>query len=98
MYLIRDVFHCKPGKARALAEMLRKTIPSMQQEDGFVHCQVMVDLVSSYWTVVLQSEVAELSGFEHHMNTFSARPEVRQAVEGYMDLVVDGYREIYWVL
>jgi hypothetical protein len=27
MFLIRDVFRCKPGKARELAEKLRATLP-----------------------------------------------------------------------
>jgi hypothetical protein len=98
MYLIRDVFRCKPGKASELARRFKETIPSMETEDGFRNCQVMVDAVAQYWTVVLQAEVEELGGFEHHMKTFGARPEVRQALEGYMDLVEGGHREIYRLL
>ena len=35
MYVIRDVFHCKPGKAKDLVEKFKKTFPSMEQVDGF---------------------------------------------------------------
>lgn len=98
MLLIRDIFRCKPGKARLLAEMLKATIPSMEQEDGFLNCRVMVDYVSSYWTVVLQAEVETIEQFDHHMAHFSRRPAVQEALGGYLDLVEGGHREIYRIL
>jgi hypothetical protein len=98
MFLIRDVFRCKPGKARALAEKFKDTVPSMERDDGFVNCRVMTDFVGTYWTVVLQAEVDSLEKFNGHMRNFSARPEVRKALEGYMDLVERGHREIYRIL
>jgi hypothetical protein len=39
-----------------------------------------------------------LEKFNGHMRNFSARPEVRKALEGYMDLVERGHREIYRIL
>ncbi len=98
MLLIRDVFRCKPGKARQLAEMFKKTIPSMEKEDGFRHSRVMVDYAASYWTVVLEAEIEDISQFDQHMNTYGARPEVKKALEGYHDLVEGGYREIYRII
>jgi hypothetical protein len=98
MFVIRDVFRCKPGKARLVAEMFQRTIPSMETLDGFSRCRVMVDAVAGYWTVVLEAEVASLAAFEGHLMTFGARPEVRAALDGYMDLVEGGHREIYRLL
>jgi hypothetical protein len=98
MYLIRDVFRCKPGKAKTVAEKFHRTIPSMEALDGFRNCRVLVDFVADYWTVVLQAEVEELSLFEAHMASFSARPEVKEALEGYLDMVEAGHREIYRVV
>jgi hypothetical protein len=98
MLLIRDIFRCKPGKARAVAEMLKATIPSMEQEDAFRNCRVMVDYVASYWTVVLQAEVEDIEQFDRHVAQFSRRPEVQQAMAGYLDLVEGGHREIYRIL
>lgn len=95
MYVIRDIFQCKPGKARPLADMLKRTIPSMETEDGFRNVRVMVDAVAGYWTVVLEAEVESLGAFESHLAGFSARPDVREAMKGYMDLVDGGRREIY---
>jgi hypothetical protein len=98
MFLIRDVFRCKPGKVRALAEKFKKTIPSMEREDGFVNCRVMTDFVGTYWTVVLQAEVDSLEKFEKHMREFGTRPAVRKALDSYMDLVHGGHREIYRIV
>lgn len=98
MYLIRDVFQCKPGTARQVAEMFKQTISSMEQEDGFRNCRVMVDYVASYWTVVLEAEVEEIQQFVHHMENYGKRPEVREALAGYMEMVASGHREIYRIL
>src|SRR5882724_652035 len=78
MYLVRDVFQCKPGKSAELAARFKKTIPSMETEDRFRNCRVMVDAVADYWTVVLEAEFNSLSDFEHHMAEYSARADVRE--------------------
>ena len=98
MLLIRDVFRCKPGKARELAERFKKTVPSMQSDDGFRNVRVMVDYVATYWTVVLEAEVESIEQFDHHMAQFSARPSVKEIMSGYMDLVEGGHREIYRIV
>jgi len=98
MFLIRDVFRCKPGKSRQLAEMFKKTISSMEKLDGFRNPRVMLDYVADYWTVVLESEVDSLERFESHMAAFSSRPEIREALAGYMELVEEGGREIYRIV
>lgn len=98
MFLIRDVFRCKPGKAGALAKKFLATVASMEREDGFRNIRVMTDYVATYWTVVLQAEVDEIGRFDHHMREFGARPEVQEAMAGYMDLVDGGHREIYRIV
>ena len=98
MYLIRDVFRCRPGSASELAGRLKRVLGSMERDDGFRNCRVMVDYVARYWTVVLQAETEDLAGFEHHMATFGSRPEVREVMEGYMELVEEGHREIYRIV
>ena len=98
MFVIRDVFRCRPGKSRQVAEMFKKTLDSMKTVDGFSNPKVMIDFVTDYWTVVLESEVESLSMFEEHMATFGARPDVREAMAGYVDLVQEGHREVYRVV
>lgn len=98
MYVVRDVFQCKPGKAKYVAEMFKRTIPSMEKLDGFTNCRVMVDSVAGYWTVVLETEVESFAAFEGHMGSFSSRPEVQEALKGYMELVEGGHREIFRII
>lgn len=98
MFVVRDVFHCKPGKSRELAERFMRTLPSVEQHDGFRNCRVLIDAVADYWTVVLECDFERLDDFERHSREFGARPEVREALAGYMDLVIEGKREIYRVV
>ena len=95
MYVIRDVFRCKPGKAKAVAEKFQKTVSSMKELDGFHNPRILVDVVAGYWTVVLESDVDSLEKFEKHMAAFASRADVRDALAGYLDLVDSGYRETY---
>ena len=97
MFVVKDIFRCKPGKAKELVAKFRRTIPSMEQLDGFSNVRILVDVVADYWTIVVESDVATLEQFERHMREFGARPDVREAMEGYMDLVEGGRREIYRV-
>lgn len=98
MFLIRDVFRCKPGKSRQLAEMFKKSMSSMEKLGGFKNPRIMLDFVANYWTVVLELEVDSLEQFESNMTAFGNRPEVREALAGYMDLVEGGGREIYKIV
>ena len=95
MFVVRDVFRCKPGKAKELVEKFKKTVATMERDDRFTNVRIMVDAIADYWTVVLESDVETLADFEKHMNEFGARPEVREAMAGYMDLVIEGRREIF---
>lgn len=98
MYKVRDVFRCKPGRAKDLVARFRQTIASMEREDGFTSIQLMTDVAADYWTVVLEAEFESLAQFEKHMSEFGTRPEVRAAMTGYMDLVDGGHREIWRIV
>ncbi len=98
MYLIRDIFQCKPGKAKQLAEKLRATFASTEEHDGFRNSRILVDVVARYWTVVWEAEIESLEQFERHMAGYGARPEVQEAMAGYLDLVDGGHREIFRIV
>jgi heme-degrading monooxygenase HmoA len=95
MYVVRDVFRCKPGRSKSVAERFKKNFPLMQKTKGFVSARVLVDSVTSYWTVVLELEVESLADFERQMTDYSTNPEFREAMKGYMDEVDGGHREIF---
>jgi hypothetical protein len=95
MYLIRDTFQCKPGKAKELVKKFKQTTPFMEQQH-LKNVRIMTDIVSSYWTVVLEGEVESLSQFENQKG-FTSQPKVKEIMAGYMDLVDGGKREIFFI-
>jgi heme-degrading monooxygenase HmoA len=98
MYVVRDVFRCKPGHSKSVAERFKKSFPLMQKMKGFVSARVLIDYVASYWTVVLEMEVESLGDLERQMSEYSASPEFREAMKGYMDEVDGGHREVYKIV
>ena len=95
MYLVRDIFCCKPGMAKELVKKFKQTIPFME-EQNFKNVRIMTDVVSSYWTVVLEGEVESLAAFENHKG-FTSQEKVKKIMAGYMDLVEGGKREIFQI-
>ena len=48
--------------------------------------------------MVLETEADSLEQFERHMATFASRPDIRKSMEGYMDMVQGGKREIFRII
>lgn len=94
MYVIRNVFKCKPGQAKNLIERFQKSMPLME---GIKH-RVLVDYVANFWTVVLETETDDIDGFEKQLGEYGSRADVQEAMSGYMDSVESGYREIFRVV
>ena len=90
MIVIRNVFHCKPGQAKNLVKMIKQTFADNPQ---MPKSRIMTDLSASFWTVVLETEAPSLEEFEKQMG--STTDSRRSAMDGYMDLVTGGYREIF---
>jgi hypothetical protein len=93
MYLIRDTFQCKPGRAKELVNKFKQTFPYME-EQKFKNIKILTDVVSNYWTVVLEAEVETLAEFENRKG-FTSKPQVKEIMKDYMALVEGGKREIF---
>lgn len=98
MFVVRDVFRCKPGHSRAIAERFKKGFPLMRKMKGFVSARVLIDSVTDYWTVVLEIEVESLADYERQMNEYSSSEEFGAIMKGYMDEVEGGHREIFKIV
>lgn len=96
MYLIRDVFHTKPGKTKELVKRFKQAAPYFEKQ-GMQRLRVMTDIAATYWTVVLEGEVEDLADFAQHVRGGTTEPEVGKIMEGYMDLVKGGHREIFLI-
>jgi len=48
-----------------------------------------------FWTVVFETEAPDLATFEKSFNQRPQSTEMAKAMEGYMDLVEEGHREVF---
>ena len=99
MYLVREIFNCKPGQVRPMVDKFMK-MGKLGQKVGMPRMRVMTDLVGEqYWTVVAEMEVPSLQAFEEMMKNPQGSPEdmkqMEELMKGYHDLVDHGRREIY---
>jgi hypothetical protein len=96
MYLIREVFQTKPGKAKELVKKFKQAAPYMEKS-GMKGIKIMTDIATTYWTVVFESEVESLADFAKEVRGGTSQPELEKIMEGYIDLVEGGRREIFLI-
>lgn len=96
MFVIRNVFTCKPGQAKAVSEKFKAAHEHMVDLVG--DSRVMVDEVGHFWTVVVEVTVDDLGAFTTALQERGSREEVQKAMAGYMDQVESGHREIFRVV
>jgi hypothetical protein len=97
MYLIREVFQAKPGKAKDLVKMFKLAAPHFEKVGDMKAMKVMTDVVSNYWTVVLESETDNIGTFFSNMRSATMSDELKDIMKGYMDCVEGGRREIFMI-
>ncbi len=97
MYLVRELFNAKPGKAKDLVKIFKTLIPYFEQSGEMMNCKVMTDATGNYWTVVFEAEVNDIGNFFKQLRSPSTPPppEVMDVMKGYMDCVQGGHRDIY---
>ncbi|HET7024386.1 MAG TPA: hypothetical protein VFI39_04205 [Gemmatimonadales bacterium] len=99
MLLVREVFHCRPGKVRALVEIFQ-AMSKLGQKSGMPPMRILTDMAGErYWTLVAEMEVPSLGEFEKMMSGAGMSAEDGKEMEkigkGYHDLVESGHREIF---
>ena len=97
MYLIREVFQAKPGKAKDLVKMFKQAAPHLEKTGELKNMKVLTDIVSTYWTVVVESETDNIGGFFTNLRSATMSDELKDIMKGYMDCVAGGHREIFMV-
>jgi len=95
MFVVRNVFRCKPGQAKNVIEKFKAAMPMMQE---VAKHRVLVDEIASFWTVVIETETDDLAAFEKMLKERGQHKDVQDAMSGYMDFVDSGYREIFRVV
>jgi hypothetical protein len=94
MFLVRNVFKCKPGQSKNLTEHFQKSMSLMEG----VKYRILVDHVATFWTVVLEIEFENQEAFDQQLRDYGERKDVQEAMSGYMDSVESGHREIFRIV
>ena len=101
MYLVRDIFNCKPGKVRPMVDKFVK-MSKLSEKAGMPKMRVMTDLSAErYWTIVSEMEVGSLKEFEEMFASMGQNAndpnmkEMENIMKDYHDFVEYGRREIY---
>jgi hypothetical protein len=99
MLLVREIFHCKPGKVRPLVEKFL-AMSKLSQKAGMPKMRIMTDFIGEqYWTLVAEMEVVSLDEFERMMQgpgvNSEDTKELEDIMKDYHDLVKNGRREVY---
>ena len=97
MFLVRNVFHAKPGKAKALVETFKKAAPHMEASGVVKNTRILTDSATTFWTVVVETEVEDLNAYLNIAKTMSQNSEFAEIVKGYVEQANGGYREIFLI-
>jgi hypothetical protein len=95
MFVIRNVFKCKPGKAKNVVEKFKAAHALMA--DLNLDDRILVDEVADFWTVVIEVTVGDLDVFAKAMRERGSNADIQAAMAGYLNMVDSGYREIFRV-
>ncbi|MBL7703861.1 MAG: hypothetical protein JNM14_16545 [Ferruginibacter sp.] len=95
MYQIREVFQAKPGKAKDLVKMFKQAAPHLEQIQGIKKVNVLTDIVSTYWTVVVEMETDNIGDFFSNLRSATMSDEIKEIMKDYMSCVEGGKREIF---
>lgn len=94
MFVVRNIFQAKSGKAKELVAIFKKAAPLIEATGLTRNTRILTDTVSTFWTVVLESEVEDLNGYMDMAKIVSQKPEIGEAMKGYIDLISGGRREV----
>ena len=97
MLLIRDVFHCRPGKVRPMVKKFL-AMADLMEKQGFPRPKVMTDMSGQrFWTVVSEFEVESFDVFANMGSDGDSMKDAEKIMSDYHNLVDSGHREIYTI-
>ena len=95
MYLIREVFKARPGKAKDLVKMLKAAASHFAKTQEIQNMKVLTDSVGPYWTVVVESETENIGNFFTNLRSATMSNEIKEIMNDYMSCIEGGRREVY---
>ena len=98
MIIVRTVFQAKFGKANELVTVLREFAQTYAIETGEPpQGRLLTDLSGRFDTVVMETEVENLSEWERGRAEMFANPAFAEAAARMNDLVEDGRNEFFTI-
>lgn len=97
MYLIRETFTARPGRAGELARLIKE---EMRGSPDFSTARVMLDFVTNYNQIVIEYEIASLADFEKMMVNYKKEQAKTKTDKppAYTELYQTGKREIFKIV
>jgi hypothetical protein len=92
MIVVRDVFQAKYGKGGELIKLLKEAQTIMPQ--AFAG-RILTDASGQFFTVVTETELANLAEWERLQSTIFAHPDFGKWFTQMQPLVESGRREFY---
>lgn len=97
MFLMREVLHCRPGKAGEMVKRF-KALSELAKKEGYQPFRLMTDISGErFWTVIAETEAKSIDAFGEMEQKVMTMPEAQKIMTGYHDLIIDGRRELYKV-
>lgn len=93
MFVIRDIFQLKFGKAREARESL-KQLREINEQMGFPQLRVLTDFTGESYRLIMESEFPTLAEYERQLTSTMATPEWREGYTTFIPLIESSYREI----
>ena len=97
MYVIRDIFHLKFGKAREAKELLGR-MREMNDAAGYTTMRCLTDFTGDAYRLVLESEYPSLGDYERDLGNAMRTDEWQQEYQKFVPLVESSHREILRVV
>ena len=80
MYLSRDIFQCKPGKAKDLVARFKK-FSLVLQEMGYAPARILTDVSGEqYWSVVLEQDVESIDDLAETSRKVMSDPRALEVI------------------
>ncbi len=97
MYMSRDIFHCKPGRAKDLVATFKK-FSEILKSIGYAPARIYTDVCGeNYWTVVIEQDVPTIDELAEMSRKVMSDVRTAEVMKDYHDLIQGGRRELYKV-
>jgi hypothetical protein len=96
--VIRNVFRVKFGKAREAVALVKEGVAIQKRAGANFSSRILTDLTGTFYTVVLELTMPNLSAFEAEAPRFMADKDFQANYQKLVPLIDSGYREIFTVV